>query len=137
MPPMARLSSPLMPSSGQPCLVQPGWRRPTLPRSLAWLGTTLLLAAASAPARAQQAGYGQTMGTTPMERQVYDGTGKPSGGSILDSTNPIDLMNKLRRGSAMDDATPPSSAIDDALKELDAQSAPAAAAAVSSQVKAP
>ena len=106
----------------------------------AGLGAALLLASTAAPARAQQAGYGQTMGTTPMERQIYDGTGKPSAGSILDSTNPMDLMNKLRRGSAMDDATPPSSAIDQALKDFDAQSAPAAApgaSAVSSQVKAP
>ena len=74
---------------------------------------------------AQQSGYGQTMGSSPMEQQLYDsGTGKPSGGSILDSTNPLDLMNKIRRGTAMDDATPPSSAIDQALRELDAQSAP-------------
>ena len=97
-----------------------------------------MVASAGAPVRAQQAGYGQTMGTSPMERQVYDGTSKPGSGSILDSTNPIDLMNKLRRGSAMDDATPPSSAIDQALKDLDAQSAPApGVSAVSSQVKAP
>lgn len=111
---------------------------PLLQRRLRWFGVALLLASAGAPVRAQQAGYGQTMGTSPMERQVYDGTSKPGSGSILDSTNPIDLMNKLRRGSAMDDATPPSSAIDQALKDLDAQSAPApGASAVSSQVKAP
>ena len=115
----------------RPCL-------PLLRRRLRWFGVALLVASAGAPVRAQQAGYGQTMGTSPMERQVYDGTTKPGSGSILDSTNPLDLMNKLRRGSAMDDATPPSSAIDQALKDLDAQSAPAApAAAVSSQVKAP
>ena len=102
------------------------------------LGTALMLSAAASPARAQQSGYGQTLGTSPMERQVYDGSGKPSGGGILDSANPLDLMNKLRRGSAMDDATPPSSAIDQALKDFDAQSGPApAASAVSSQVKAP
>ena len=117
----------------QPCTALAMVRLPLL-----GLGTALLLSAAASPARAQQAGYGQTMGTTPMERQVYDGTGKPSGGSILDSTNPIDLMNKLRRGSAMDEATPPSSAIDQALKELDAQPVHGpGASAVSSQVKAP
>jgi hypothetical protein len=78
-------------------------------------------------ASAQQAGYGQTFGNTPMERQVYDaGTGKSNGGSILDSTNPIDLINKLRRGSAMEDATPPASAIDQALKDLEIQAKPAA-----------
>ena len=130
LPPMAR----------QPC---PSLSRSFLPlahRRCGWLGAALLVASLGAPVRAQQAGYGQTMGTSPMERQVYDGTTKPNSGSILDSTNPIDLMNKLRRGSAMDDATPPSSAIDQALKDLDAQSAPAAApgaSAVTSQVKAP
>ncbi|MFM7087630.1 MAG: hypothetical protein ACKOXO_11655 [Cyanobium sp.] len=91
-----------------------------------------LLAAATllfpATAQAQQAGYGQTLGTTPMERQLYEGgTGKPSGGSLLDSTNPIDLMNRIRRGTAMDAATPPASAIDQALRDLEAQAAPAPA----------
>jgi hypothetical protein len=51
---------------------------------------------------------------------------------VLDSTNPIDLMNKIRRGTAMDDATPPGDAVDAALKDLDAQSS-----GPSSQVKAP
>jgi hypothetical protein len=135
MTPMAR--NPFSPLS-RPCSAL--GRLPLGGLGAAGLGAALLVASAAAPARAQQAGYGQTMGTTPMERQIYDGTGKPGGGSILDSTNPIDLMNKLRRGTAMDDATPPSSAIDQALKDFDAQSAPAAApgaSAVSSQVKAP
>lgn len=106
-------------------------RRPGLmPAVLAAAGGLagpLLLAAA--PAAAQQAGYGQTLGTTPMERQLYDGgTGRPSGGSILDSTNPLDLMNRIRRSTAMDDATPPASAIDQALQQLEVQSAPAAGA---------
>jgi hypothetical protein len=92
------------------------------------LGVALCLSAAGA-ARAQQGGYGQTLGTSPMERQIYDygPGGKPSGGgSILDSTNPIDLMNKLRRGTAMQDATSPESAIDQALKDFEAQPAPSA-----------
>jgi hypothetical protein len=92
------------------------------------LGVALCLAGAGA-ARAQQSGYGQTLGTSPMERQIYDYEpgGKPSGGgSILDSTNPLDLMNKLQRGTAMQDATSPESAIDQALKDFEAQPAPAA-----------
>lgn len=94
--------------------------------AVATLSSPLLLTAA--PAAAQQAGYGQTLGTTPMERQLYDsGTGRPNSGSILDSTNPIDLMNKIRRSTAMDEATPPASAIDQALQQLEAQSSPAAA----------
>ncbi len=105
-------------------------RRPVLMPALvmaAGLSAPPLLNAA--PAAAQQAGYGQTLGTTPMERQLYDGgTGRPSSGSILDSANPLDLMNKIRRGTAMDDATPPASAIDQALQQLEVQTAPAPAA---------
>ena len=94
---------------------------------LVGLSSPLLLSAA--PALAQQAGYGQTLGTTPMERQIYDGgTGRPSSGSILDSANPIDLMNKIRRSTAMDEATSPASAIDQALQQLEASKTPAAAA---------
>jgi len=63
--------------------------------------------------------------------------GTPKGNSILDSTNPIDLMNKIRKGTAMDEATNPTDAIDAALKELEVQ-APAAAASPSAPlVKAP
>lgn len=99
------------------------------------LATPLLLQPAPAPA--QQAGYGQTMGTTPMERQLYDGGGgRPSSGSVLDSTNPLDLMNKLRRGSAMDDATPPASAIDQALQQFESQTKPATAAPAGPQAAA-
>jgi len=88
----------------------------------------------SQPVRAQQAGYGQTFGSTPMERQVYDGgSGKPRGDSILDSPNPLELINRLRRGAAMEDATPPASAIDQALRELEIQSNPAPLPAPSSQ----
>ncbi|MFM9087713.1 MAG: hypothetical protein ACKOPT_06185 [Cyanobium sp.] len=89
----------------------------------------LALAAPLPPAAAQQAGYGQTMGTSPAESQIYNGdptggsrTGGGSGG--LSPTNPLDLINKIRKSSAMDDATPPADAIDQALKALEAQTAP-------------
>jgi hypothetical protein len=99
-----------------------------IPLTLAAAGLSAPLLLTATPASAQQAGYGQTLGTTPMERQMYDGgTGRPNSGSILDSTNPIDLMNKIRRSTAMDEATPPASAIDQALQQLEAQSSPAAA----------
>ncbi|MFN5119130.1 MAG: hypothetical protein ACK5JJ_13625 [Cyanobacteriota bacterium] len=98
-------------------------------RPVLFLAVALLGPFAAGAAQAQQAGYGQTFGSSPMERQVYDGgTGAPgSSGSILDSANPIDLMNKLRRGTAMEDATPPGTAIDQALKDFETQSPPAAA----------
>lgn len=88
-------------------------------------------------ARAQQTGYGQTLGTSPQERQLYDyGSGKSgSGGSILDSTNPLDLLNKLKRSSALDDATPPSSAVDQALREFEAQKPKPAASGTSGSLK--
>jgi len=84
-----------------------------------------LAAALLSPASAQTnlQGYGQTLGTSPQERQVFDPGSKDS--SILDSTNPLDLMNKLRRSTALDDATSPGSAIDQALKEYEVKAAPA------------
>ncbi|MCS5698274.1 hypothetical protein NZK32_04360 [Cyanobium sp. FGCU-52] len=93
---------------------------------------------AASPAGAQQAGYGQTLGTEQQQRQLLDGGTNPNGrgGTILESTNPIDLMNKLRRASAMDDATPPGSAVDQALRDFEAQTAPAPASPAST-VKGP
>jgi hypothetical protein len=90
--------------------------RSTLSMSLVALATATL--AHGGPVGAQVAGYGQTMGTSTQERQVYDGGGSKS--SVLDATNPIDLMNRLRRSTAMDDATSPGQAVDKALKELEA-----------------
>lgn len=77
-----------------------------------------LIGSAVNPVRADYA-YGYSK----VEQQFIDqgggGSGPGKGDSILDSTNPIDLMNKLRRGAAMDEATPPKDSIDAALKELD------------------
>jgi hypothetical protein len=105
----------------------PGGRWPML-RLAALLGviTALIPAAASA----QQQGYGQTLGLSPMERQMFDTdprSGK-GGGSLLDATNPLDLMNMIRRSTSMNDATPPASAIDQALREFDSEPAPGAPA---------
>ena len=48
------------------------------------------------------------------EREIFGDTN--DNGSVLDAANPMDLMNRIRRSTAMDDATPPSDAIDAALK---------------------
>ena len=56
-----------------------------------------------------------------MSRMLYRTHTGSKGGSILDSTNPMDLLNKLKRGTALDDATNPTDAIDAALRELNAQ----------------
>ena len=54
---------------------------------------------------------------TPEERELFNTIpGESQKGGILDATNPMELMNRLKRATAMDDATPPSDAIDDALK---------------------
>jgi hypothetical protein len=93
-------------------------------------------------AMAQQSGYGQTMGTSPMEQQMYNydpGSGSRPGGSAagLNPANPLDLINKIRKSSAMDDATPPGDAVDQALKALEAQNQPQPPAPVGPLVTAP
>jgi hypothetical protein len=106
--------------------------------SLALPASGLALLAAG-EANAQEAGYGQTLGTSPMERQLFDyGPGKSGSGgssSVLDSTNPLDLLNKLRRSTSMENATPPGSAVDQALRDFDAQTAKPAPAGSSGQLK--
>ena len=90
------------------------------------LVSCLFLGALLAPGSAR-ADY--ATGQSKQEQQFYDygpssGSGK-GGGSILDSANPMDLMNKLRKSTAMDDATPPGDAIDRALKLLNSPPPPA------------
>ncbi len=58
----------------------------------------------------------------PPERELYPPIpGSNDKGSILDATNPMDLINRLRRATAMDDATTPSDAIDEALRSFEAE----------------
>jgi hypothetical protein len=109
-----------------------------------WVAAPLVcgLAWGLPPARAQQSGYGQTMGSSPMEQQMYNydpGSGSRPGGSSagLNPANPLDLINKIRKGSAMDNATPPGDAVDQALKELEVQSRPQPAAPVGPLVTVP
>ena len=45
----------------------------------------------------------------------------------MDSANPIELMNKLRKASSLDDATQPGDAVDAALRDFNSQSASPAA----------
>ncbi|MCP9840123.1 hypothetical protein KBY93_05665 [Synechococcus sp. J7-Johnson] len=87
--------------------------------ALALLAAPLLVP----PAQAQSSStsFGQSI----QEQQIYDNspTGRPSSG-ILESGNPLELMNKLRRNSALDNATQPGDAIDQAIRALEAQAAP-------------
>ena len=82
------------------------------------LAIVALLPVVSFPAVAQMGSAYET----PQERQIYspDSAGSASG-SVLDATNPMDLLNRIRQSSAMDDATPPSDAVDAALKAYQQQ----------------
>lgn len=112
------------------------------PVSAAVLAGVLVVSGFSAltlrPAGAQQQGYGQTLQGAGAAGGGASSLG-PSmgkGNSVLDSVNPIDLMNKIRRSTALDDATPPSDAIDQALREYSTKTGPAAATPAQT-VKAP
>ena len=81
------------------------------------------------PAGAQQQGYGQTLQGSGASGGGASSLG-PSmgkGNSVLDAVNPIDLMNKIRRSTALDDATSPSDAIDQALRDYSTQTGPVVA----------
>ena len=53
------------------------------------------------------------------EREIFSTGPGGDSGAILDATNPMDLINRIQRAGAMDDATPPSEAIDAALKAFE------------------
>ncbi|MED5264100.1 MAG: hypothetical protein VX532_03880 [Cyanobacteriota bacterium] len=96
-------------------------------RKLGWAALPIALLSLTTvvdPAEAQLSGDYQT----PQERDLYNTVpGNNDKGTILDATNPMDLMNRLRRSTAMDDATAPSDAIDAALKALELESSEASA----------
>ena len=57
---------------------------------------------------------------SPQQRDVLQTVpGQKNQESVLDATNPMELMNRLRRANAMNDATPPADAIDAALRALE------------------
>ena len=100
----------------------------------------LALGSTSLAAGGARADYNNSLST--QEQRLYDygpggSNGSSKGNTILDSANPLDLMNKIRKGTAMDDATNPNDAIDAALKELEAQAPRPTAATPGSAVKAP
>ncbi len=98
--------------------------RPLAQAALPWLCALPLLLAVASAGQAQVQGYGQTIDSPQQQRELDAGSGGPSRNSGLDVTNPIDLMNRLRRASAFDNATPPSDAIDAALRDFQPQPQP-------------
>ena len=68
--------------------------------------------------------HAQSVGNNDLskQREIHNTfSSNQKNGSILDATNPMDLINRLRQATSMDNATSPSDAIDDALKLLDEQ----------------
>ncbi len=56
---------------------------------------------------------------TPENNDIYEAfENNDKKDTLLDVSNPMELMNLLRRATAMENATPPSDAIDQALKIL-------------------
>ena len=118
-------------------------------KALGYFGASVALAAAVASvfgvaslagvgaARAQEKGYGQTISSPQQERELDYGTGTNRGGSALDSANPIDLMNKLRKATSMDNATNPGDAVDAALRDFHSPPAAPASASPAVTVKGP
>ena len=60
-------------------------------------------------------------GDIPPERDVHNNSVGVQEGRFLDVTNPMELINRLKRATAMDNATTPSDAIDDALEAFEYQ----------------
>ncbi|MCT0200341.1 hypothetical protein KQ313_11705 [Synechococcus sp. CS-1325] len=82
--------------------------------------------------RADGFGAGQSV----QEKQLYD-YGPDQNKGILNTTNPIELMNRIRRGQALDNATDPGDAIDRALRELEVKTVPAGQTPGSAGMKGP
>jgi hypothetical protein len=105
--------------------------RSLLRRTTPWLLALLAAALPTPPAAAQQQGYGQTIdGATGSGGASGLGPGMGKTNSMLDAANPIDLMNRIRRSQALDDATPPGDAVDQALRDYQNQPGAAPSRAV-------
>ncbi len=78
----------------------------------------LTVSAFFAPSRAEPVNPNEV----PKEREIHNTfSGDSQKETVLDATNPFQLLNRLRQAQAMQDATSPSDAIDQALKALDSQ----------------
>ncbi len=110
---------------------------PTAFRRLLGLSGLVLAPLAAPQALAQQVGYGQTINSPQQQRLLDEGSGSGGDSNILDAANPIELMNRLRRATALDDATPPGDAVDAALRDFEAAPQPAPSTPGSTLIQAP
>ena len=86
----------------------------------------LAIATCSALLPVAPAAYSQTTMSQPSpiernaDREIYNTLPGESNkkGSVLDVTNPMELMRSLRQANSMNDATDPVDAIDEALREF-------------------
>ena len=86
----------------------------------------LAIATCSALLPVAPAAYSQTTLSQPnviernADRDIYNTLPGESNkkGSVLDVTNPMELMRSLRQANSMNDATEPVDAIDEALREF-------------------
>ena len=93
---------------------------------VAW--SALLLAPMPAAAQTSLSETGPSFETN-SDRGILDTTsGNNSEGSVIDATNPMELIQRLRQATSLNDATDPVDAIDAALKALE-QPAPSAGTA--------
>ena len=86
---------------------------------LAVAGSALLLAPVPAAAQTSLSETGAGF-KTGNDRNILDTTsGSKSEGSVLDATNPMQLMQRLRQATSLNDATDPVDAIDAALRAFE------------------
>ena len=92
---------------------------------VAWSSLMLISVPATAQTSLSESGPGFE---TNSDRDIFNTlSGESDKGSVLDATNPMELMQRLRQATSFNDATDPSDAIDAALRALE-QSEPAAGA---------
>jgi len=84
---------------------------------LAAVSVIALSLASAAQAQSPMSGY-----QTPAQRELYNTEPGAKNDSVLDATNPLDLLKRLRQATALEDATDPADAIDAALQGWEAQS---------------
>lgn len=86
---------------------------------LALAGSALLIAPLPAAAQTSLSETGAGF-KTDNDRGILDTTsGTNNEGTVLDATNPMQLMQRLRQATSLNDATDPVDAIDAALKALE------------------
>lgn len=92
-------------------------------KGLACFVAVVLVQAFAIPSQCKAQSSSSTM--TKQEKEIYrTSPGQRDEDNIFNAVDPIDLMNRIRRATAMDNATSPEDAIDAALKAFEAENLP-------------